>query len=84
MNKPGYHLEEIPKGTLGELSKIQEELYELADAQKQGVKIMELVELSDLVGAIIAYIEKHHAGVDLVDLMRMSAVTRRAFENGKR
>ncbi len=61
--KPGYHLREIRKGHLGDISKIREELEELEDAHDQGVKVMELVELSDLLGAIDAFLFKHHKGM---------------------
>ncbi len=50
---PGYHLKIIQKGTLGKISKIREELEELEDANKQQVVLMELIELSDLYGAMV-------------------------------
>lgn len=81
---PGYHITVISKGILGHLSKIQEELDELVDANKQGCKIMELVELSDLVGAIESYLENHHLGIGWADLMKMNKITKRAFKNGRR
>lgn len=84
MSKHGYHIHKIDKGVIGEISKIQEELDELKDAQQQGVKIMELVELADLIGAIELYLEKHHPDTTLNDLVVMKDVTRRAFENGRR
>lgn len=84
VDNPGYHLVHIPKGELGELSKIVEELAELNDAATQGVAILELVELSDLVGAISAYLERHHPGVELSDLEAMAEVTARAFRSGRR
>ena len=84
MDNPGYHLRHIAKGQLGELSKLAEEFAELVDAAEQGVKIMELVELSDLVGAIRAYLRRHHRGVTLDDLVAMSDVTVRAFRSGRR
>lgn len=84
MTEFGYHVTEIQKGTLGEISKIQEELDELKDADKQGVRIMALVELSDLVGAIESYLETHFPEVNMEDLMKMSNVTKRAFRNGRR
>lgn len=84
MTEPGYHLRHIEKGELGEVSKILEEANELLDAHEQGVKIMALVELSDLLGAINAYLTKHHPGTDLKDLQEMSAVTARAFRSGTR
>lgn len=82
--EPGYHLAVIEKGILGELSKIEEELAELKDARAQGVRIMELVELSDLIGAVEAYLEKNHPDTTIIDLMKMSDVTKRAFRNGRR
>lgn len=81
---PGYHLVDIPKGELGELSKIEEEVAELRDAEAQGCRIMELVELSDLIGAIDLYLEKRFPGIGLHDLMKMSSITARAFQNGHR
>lgn len=81
---PGYHIRSIPRGELGELSKISEELEEAIDAQEQGAKVMVLVELSDMVGAIQAYLEKHHPGTGLEDLQAMARITRRAFESGRR
>lgn len=80
----GYHLTDIPRGEYGEVSKILEEVLELQDAAEQGVKIMELCELSDIIGAITAYIGKHHAGITLDDLVKMAFVTSRAFEAGTR
>lgn len=79
-----YHLQPIPTGQYGEISKIEEELLELKDAQAQGVKIMELNELSDLIGAIEGYLEKHHSDITLDDLIAMKKTTRRAFESGHR
>ncbi len=82
--KPGYHLKPIARGEIGELSKIEEELAELKDAAEQGCKIMELVELSDLVGAIKLYLAKYHPSTSFLDLEAMSAITARAFRNGYR
>jgi hypothetical protein len=82
--RPGYHLRAIARGTLGELSKIQEELEEAQDAFAQGSKVMALVELADLVGALEAVLGKHFPGMTLADLQAFAAITRRAFENGHR
>jgi len=82
--RPGYHLRVIARGTLGELSKIQEELEEAQDAWAQGSKVMALVELSDLVGALEAVLVKHFPGMTLTDLQHFAGITRRAFENGHR
>lgn len=81
---PGYHVTEIPKGSLGTSSKLLEEVLELIDAEKQESKIMALIELSDLVGALNLYLEKNTQGITLSDLEKFSHITRRAFENGRR
>lgn len=81
---PGYHITQISKGVYGELSKVQEELDEAKDAEVQDVDIMILLELSDLVGAIEGYLEKHYPDFSLAKLKAMSDVTKRAFRSGKR
>ena len=81
---PGYHLIPVRRGELGELSKIQEELDELADATAQGSRVLMAVELADLVGALELFIEKHVPGMTLQDAVAFSKITRRAFENGTR
>ena len=80
----GYHLATLPRGTYGELSKIKEEIAEIEDSVSQGCKIMELVELSDLYGAIEGYLEKYHPSSTMEDLKRMSFITKRAFKSGER
>lgn len=80
----GYHLAEIPKGLLGEVSKIEEELAELKDAVAQGAKVLELCELADLVGAIECYLGKHHIGTTLQDILKMKDLNKRAFLSGRR
>ena len=79
----GYHLKEIKKGIFGEFSKIEEELTECQDAIEQNNKIMTLVELSDLIGAIEGYIQKNFK-MELSDLITMKDATHRAFNSGKR
>jgi hypothetical protein len=83
-NKHGYHTSEIPKGKVGESSKILEEVLELIDAEKQGVRIMAQVELSDIYGALDRYREKHFPDLAMKDIEQMYSVTKRAFDNGKR
>lgn len=78
----GYHLTEITKGTLGELSKIQEELDEAKDALAQASEILLHVELSDIYGALEAVAE--HNGTNMDELKKMSDITKRAFINGHR
>lgn len=80
----GYHTAVIPKGEFGESSKILEEVLELQDAEKQGAKIMGLHELSDIVGAVHGYLEKHYPMMEFQDLVMMAALTRRAFKSGNR
>jgi hypothetical protein len=80
----GYHLTDIPRGKLGELSKVVEEVQEAVDADQQGNKIMLLLELSDVVGAIRLYLAKHHPGLTLRDLEVMADATERAFQSGSR
>jgi len=78
----GYHKRSITKGKIGEFSKIEEEMQELLDAHEQGIKVMELIELSDLLGAIEAYIKKHD--LTLADLVAMMEKTKEAFKDGTR
>ncbi len=82
--KPGYHITHIQKGVLGEVSKIREEVEELIDAEAQGARVMAIIELSDLLGAVEAYLEKQKLGVTMDDLMKMAHITKRAFKNGHR
>ena len=79
---PGYHINTIPKGEVGEFNKIEEELAELQDAHQQNSKVMELVELSDLLGAIEEYVKKYN--MTLNDLKKFSDITKRAFISGDR
>lgn len=80
----GYHKRVIERGVYGEVSKILEEVLELQDANEQGICIMELVELADIVGSIQGYLNTHHPSIGMIDLMQMSDATRRAFEDGSR
>lgn len=56
----GYHLNYIKKGELGEFSKIEEEFNEFIDAYHQKAIVMCFLELSDLLGAVIAYYRKRN------------------------
>jgi hypothetical protein len=82
--KHGYHIMDIPKGTIGEPSKIVEEALEIMDAHQQGVRIMAATEMGDLYGALDRYREKHHADLTMEDIHAMYMVTRRAFDSGRR
>ena len=43
-----------------------------------------LLELSDIYGAMVRYLEKHHTGMTMKDIKKMHKVTRRAFDNKRR
>jgi NTP pyrophosphatase (non-canonical NTP hydrolase) len=79
----GYHINKIKKGVLGEFSKIQEEFEELSDAVQQEDKILQLCELSDLIGAIECFVESK-LFMSLDDLIRFSNKTKSAFKENKR
>jgi hypothetical protein len=81
----GYHQVEIPRGKFGEISKIGEEFLELKDAVDQNNRIMALLELSDLIGAIEGFVEhEFNNTVSFDDLLKMKDATHRAFKEGKR
>jgi len=48
----GYHKAIITKGEIGEYSKVKEEFEELTDAYEQDDKILQIIEVTDLIGAI--------------------------------
>lgn len=48
----GFHNRAIVKGVYGQLSKIREELEEAEDAEDQGIDLMVLLELADILGAV--------------------------------
>lgn len=79
----GYHVKKIRRGELGHFSKIQEEFDELTDAYEQANPVMELIELSDLIGAIEAYTLNHY-DIELDDLIKMTRATQSAFMDGSR
>lgn len=81
----GYHTKVIQKGELGQLSKIQEELDEAKDAMNDNNKVMALVELSDMIGAMKAFLKRYYGDhVTIRDLERMANATERAFKKGER
>lgn len=82
--KKGYHIQHIKKGEIGKSSKLLEEVHELIDAEKQECKVMILIELSDLIGAIDLYLERNFKDIQPEDLRKMSTITQRAFKNGFR
>jgi hypothetical protein len=80
----GYHLKPIHKGVLGEVSKIEEEFLEFKDSLKQDNPAMAFIELADQLGAIEAWLERHHPSITMKHLVNMKDANRRAFENGHR
>ena len=84
LNTNGYHLIDIPKGEIGEASKIEEEFLEFKDALTQGAVVMQLCELSDMLGAMEAWLAKYHPTIGISDLNKMSDLTKRAFRHGRR
>lgn len=77
-----YHKKEISRGVYGEFSKVVEEFEELSDAFEQKDVILQLVEISDLLGAIEGYLESF--GVTLGDAISFSNKTKEAFRAGTR
>lgn len=78
-----YHKREIPRGELGEASKITEEYHEFMDAHEQESPVLELCELADMVGAIEMYI-KNKYNIQFSDLYKMTKATQLAFIDGSR
>lgn len=78
----GYHLKQIKKGVLGELSKIEEELEELKDSELQGIKIMSLIELSDLYGAIEFFVQDKF-NLEMDDLKKFSDLNKKVKSSPK-
>ena len=79
----GYHKRQITKGIVGEFSKIQEEVEELTDAIEQDDKVMQICELTDLIGAIESF-SINNFNLTLEDLIKFSNKTKEAFKEGKR
>lgn len=78
----GYHKADIKRGEYGQFSKIKEEFLEAEDAYEQENKLMLLIELSDLIGAIEEFITQYN--MELEDLLIMKDATKRAFRDGSR
>lgn len=81
----GYHLRPIKvRGEFGTIEKMEEELDELREAMEQNNKILALIELTDLYGALRGYLETHFPDISMEDVKNMSDATRRAFLEGDR
>lgn len=64
-----FHKREIPKGKYGEISKIKEEVEEALDSQEQNLRLMTLLELSDIIGAVDGVLNKHFPGFTVEELL---------------
>ena len=80
----GWHLTEITKGNLGAPSKILEECEEFLDACDQELPILILWELSDLIGAIDAYLKQFHPSISIEDLINHAKKNSQMFKDGVR
>lgn len=84
----GYHTQPIPKGTVGEVSGIEEEFLEFLDAvsPQRAVRnpVLALCELSDMIGATKEYLAKNFPGLTFQDLEEMARATRGSFLSGER
>lgn len=80
----GYHIKNIKKCNYGSMGKIQEELEELSDAHRQGSRIMMLVELADIYGALEGFLQENFPDMQMHDLKKFSDITKRAFKEGVR
>ena len=78
----GYHDREIEKGEIGYISKVEEEVEEYKDALEQDNIILQLVELSDIYGALEALAKRYNLTMD--NLKKMSDRTKSAFLDGSR
>lgn len=79
-----YHIMDIPKAPSGSFFKIYEEVFEMLDAIKQENKLMELQELSDMIGACKQYINTNYNDITFNDILKMTEATERAFKSNKR
>lgn len=79
----GYHKANIPKGSINTFSKITEEYHELLDAVNQEDKVLQICELTDLIGAIESFSETKF-NLTLDDLIKFSNKTKEAFKENKR
>lgn len=69
-----FHIVPITRGEYGYLSKVQEELEEALDAEKQENPLLLLIELSDIIGAVGGVADR--IGSSLEDLVKFSNLVR--------
>lgn len=78
-----FHKRDIPEGVFGDFSKIEEEFFEAKDAVEQDVKVMLLIELTDLLGAIRGYMDKNYPGIGFDGLVKMMQLHHKVIEAKK-
>lgn len=71
----GYHKTTIQRGSYGNFSKIEEEFLELKDANEDDDPILELCEISDLIGAIEGYVRIKY-NITLGEVMKFMEKTK--------
>ena len=64
-----FHKREIHKGKYGEISKILEEVEEAIDSEEQGLRLMTLIELSDILGAVDGVLKKQFPNFTAEELL---------------
>lgn len=65
-----FHERAIPKGKYGELSKVVEEIEEALDSEERGHRVMLLLELADIIGAIDGMLLKQFPEFTTEDLLK--------------
>lgn len=79
----GYHARDVKKGEYGKFSKVIEEFEELLDAHDQEDPVLELCEMSDLIGAMDGYAVSNY-GIGIDKLVSFMCKTKQSFKEGKR
>jgi hypothetical protein len=72
VKKMSFHEREIPRGKYGEVSKILEEVYEALDSDERNHRLMLLIELSDIVGAVEGVLLHKKFGHSVEDLIKFA------------
>jgi len=67
-----FHIKKIKRGKYGELSKILEEVEEAIDAEFQKDRVMLLIELSDIVGAVEGVLKKQKFNITVEELIKFA------------
>ena len=76
----GYHIRNITRGTLGEWSKVSEEIEEIIDALEQNLKPMVLIELCDCLGAIHSHANNHEKEFNFENWVYVTSTERNQYQ----